>query len=307
MTTVRMQTGLTARTFLLGNGTVDDVSALRHALSDHDILSQSGGDLARLVPEARQAADDALASVTAGLLDIDLGDVLIYGWRMHDRLAKAARQTMRAPGRQEVVQLASHQLTWTKNPTIDLLVDGVRVHTFRFQLTIVFGVDVAAAVVQEGKLTALKAGDGSISATLTLEMPGGDIDLLQQERRINLHRIIKLGSGISLLPAEPDSLEPELVTMAGEPSATLKPDTGPAGGAAVKGYVVVFEGDDQSGYSAYSPDLPGVVAAGDSRQDAERLMLKAMAAHIGILRRDGRPVPEPSEATSVAILDPAAA
>ena len=28
------------------------------------------------------------------------------------------------------------------------------------------------------------------------------------------------------------------------------------------GYVVVFEGDDEVGYSAYSPDLPGVVAAG---------------------------------------------
>ena len=28
------------------------------------------------------------------------------------------------------------------------------------------------------------------------------------------------------------------------------------------GYVVVFEGDDQAGYSAYSPDLPGVVPPG---------------------------------------------
>jgi hypothetical protein len=35
----------------------------------------------------------------------------------------------------------------------------------------------------------------------------------------------------------------------------------------VKGYVVVFEGDDESGYSAYSPDLPGVIAAGESRQE----------------------------------------
>ncbi len=32
----------------------------------------------------------------------------------------------------------------------------------------------------------------------------------------------------------------------------------------MKGYVVVFEGDDASGYSAYSPDLPGVIAAGDT-------------------------------------------
>ena len=83
--------------------------------------------------------------------------------------------------------------------------------------------------------------------------------------------------------------------------------SGPAKGSAVKGYVVVFEGDDESGYSAYSPDLPGVIAAGDSRQETETLMIEAMAAHIALLRQEGQPVPEPSEAASVTILDPAAA
>jgi hypothetical protein len=42
------------------------------------------------------------------------------------------------------------------------------------------------------------------------------------------------------------------------------------------GYVVVFEGGDESGYSAYSPDLPGVIAAGDRRPETERLMIEAM-------------------------------
>ena len=37
----------------------------------------------------------------------------------------------------------------------------------------------------------------------------------------------------------------------------------------MKGYVVVFEGDDEVGYSAYSPELPGVVAAGSTRQETE--------------------------------------
>jgi hypothetical protein len=202
MTTATTQTGLTARTFLLGGGTEDDVAVLRHALSEHGVISQCGGELTRLVPEARQAADDALASVTAGLLDLDLGDVLIYGWRTHDRLVNAAKQTMRAPGRQEVVQLGSHQVSWTKQPTVDLLLDDVRVHTFHFQLTIVFEVDVASAIVEQGKLTALKAGDGSVAGTLTLRMPGGDIRLLQQKQNINLHVIVHLGSGIPLLRTE---------------------------------------------------------------------------------------------------------
>lgn len=75
----------------------------------------------------------------------------------------------------------------------------------------------------------------------------------------------------------------------------------------MKGYVVVFEGDEQVGYSAYSPDLLGVVAAGATRNETERLMLEALAEHIARLRQAGAPVPEPVDADSVTIMDPAAA
>lgn len=75
----------------------------------------------------------------------------------------------------------------------------------------------------------------------------------------------------------------------------------------MRGYVVVFEGDDKSGYSAYSPDLPGVVAAGDSRLGTEQLMREAMIEHLAQLRRTGQDVPEPADAVDVTILDPAAA
>jgi predicted RNase H-like HicB family nuclease len=71
--------------------------------------------------------------------------------------------------------------------------------------------------------------------------------------------------------------------------------------------VVVFEGDDETGYSAYAPDLPGVVAAGPTHIETEQLMLEAMAEHIALLRQAGQPVPEPADANSVMILDPAAA
>jgi predicted RNase H-like HicB family nuclease len=78
-------------------------------------------------------------------------------------------------------------------------------------------------------------------------------------------------------------------------------------GAVVRGYVVVFEGNDEEGYSAYSPDLPGVVAAGSTRQETKQLMVEAMAEHIAMLREVGQPVPEPSDSDSVTVLDPTAA
>ena len=57
-------------------------------------------------------------------------------------------------------------------------------------------------------------------------------------------------------------------------------------------YVVVIEKGETS-FGAYSPDLPGCVAVGETLEDAERLMREAIALHIESLRTHGEPVPEP--------------
>jgi predicted RNase H-like HicB family nuclease len=73
------------------------------------------------------------------------------------------------------------------------------------------------------------------------------------------------------------------------------------------GYLVVLEGDDASGFSAYSPDLPGVIAAAETLEECEALMREAIAFHIEGLIADGDPVPPPSNAAGVIFVDPAAA
>lgn len=200
MTSATPQTGLTVRTFLVGEKPGDDPGQLRQLLSDHDVLKQCGGDLARLTRQGREAAEEQLASAAAGLLELDLGDLLIYGWRTRERVVKAARQTRQTPGRREIVQLGTHRITSAHDPTIDLLVDGVKVHTFRFQLTMVFDIEVAALVIWNGLLTALKTGDCEATGSLSLEMPGEDVDLVKARRKISPHLIITIGHGIPLLP-----------------------------------------------------------------------------------------------------------
>lgn len=202
MTSPATQNGLTVRTFLLGSGPEDGTTRIQRLLSDNNVVGRCGGDLTRLTQQGRQAAEEQLASVTAGLLDLDLGDLLIYGWRTRERLILAAWQTRQIPGRQDIVQLGTHRITSAYEPTIELLIDGVKVHTFRFQLTVIFDINVVALIVRDGLLTGLKAGDGTVTGTLTLAMPGGDIDLLRQQRKINLHLIVNVGHGIPLLPAD---------------------------------------------------------------------------------------------------------
>ena len=48
----------------------------------------------------------------------------------------------------------------------------------------------------------------------------------------------------------------------------------------------------EGNYSAYSPDLPGCIATGDTREEAEQNMYEAMKMHVDGLIEDGLPVPE---------------
>jgi len=174
---------------------------MRHRLSEHDLLGAVGSDLSRLTQLGREAAEEQLASATASLLNLDLGDLLIYAWRIHHRLIEAANRTVQAPGREELVQLGSERITATRHPTIELLVDGVKVHTFRFELSVIFDMEVAVLIVRGGQLTGLKAGGCTVACTLTLQLPGGDLELLSQQQTINPHVIVNASQGIPLLPA----------------------------------------------------------------------------------------------------------
>jgi predicted RNase H-like HicB family nuclease len=45
-------------------------------------------------------------------------------------------------------------------------------------------------------------------------------------------------------------------------------------------------------FSSYSPDLPGCVASGETREEVEANMYEAIKMHIEGLREDGLPIPE---------------
>ncbi len=58
-------------------------------------------------------------------------------------------------------------------------------------------------------------------------------------------------------------------------------------------YLVVIE-ETETGFSAYSPDLPGCISTGSTRQDVEENMREAIAFHLDGLRLDGLNIPHPS-------------
>ena len=62
-------------------------------------------------------------------------------------------------------------------------------------------------------------------------------------------------------------------------------------------YLIIIEKTD-TGYSAYSPDLPGCVSTGVTREDIERNMQEAIEFHLDGLREEGYLVPEPTSASA---------
>jgi predicted RNase H-like HicB family nuclease len=61
----------------------------------------------------------------------------------------------------------------------------------------------------------------------------------------------------------------------------------------VKKYLIVVE-RAASGYSAYSPDLPGCGATGATAEEAESNIREAIQFHIDGLKQEGFEIPEPS-------------
>jgi predicted RNase H-like HicB family nuclease len=58
-------------------------------------------------------------------------------------------------------------------------------------------------------------------------------------------------------------------------------------------YTVVYEKGERN-WSAYSPDVPGCVAAAETREELEVLFREALEFHLEGLLEEGEPLPEPT-------------
>jgi len=57
-------------------------------------------------------------------------------------------------------------------------------------------------------------------------------------------------------------------------------------------YLVIIEKTD-NGFSAYVPDLPGCIAAGETHEETEELIYEAVEAHLEMMTESGEPAPKP--------------
>ncbi len=159
-------------------------------------IAQSGV-LGKLSNEFFGHLRQQLSDATFGLLDIDLGSLLVDGWRAHRTLVAAARSTMDRPGSVELVELARHEFAVTHQPAIDISVNGVLIGTIRLDLTLKLAIDALLGKVSQGRLVELQIGRCTATAKLAAEA----VPLASGELRLDPSILVRLGTGLALLPA----------------------------------------------------------------------------------------------------------
>lgn len=60
----------------------------------------------------------------------------------------------------------------------------------------------------------------------------------------------------------------------------------------VKRYPVIIE-ETSTGFSAYSPDVPGCISVGETEESALQNFREALTEHFEAMREVGEPIPEP--------------
>jgi hypothetical protein len=201
MTTAIAAQPFTVSTFLFGEDQ-DTEQALAQALHEHGVLGFMGTTLEHISEDGREAASNQVAAVAHGLLDLDLGDLVIAGWRKQGQLAAAAERTAANPGTSELVELATHRVSSVHHPYVELLINDRRVTTVNFELDLQIEVKALVATERDGHLVRLHSGDCDLSATLTAE----GVRLASRRRQFDLPLAVRwplllhLGGGTDPLP-----------------------------------------------------------------------------------------------------------
>jgi hypothetical protein len=185
---------LTAADLLFGSSQDAHEALTRHVMSSGRAFATA---LARLPRVTREAAAREAAVAAAGLLKVDLMEVLVSGWREHRDIYSAARRTLVTPGSKELVGLAPHRVSTVQQPAVSILVDGHRVHTLQLGLSIIFEVTGLVAGISAGRLAAVHAGRGEIGVALTIH----ELEVLTKRSHLELPGVRALKSGFRLLPA----------------------------------------------------------------------------------------------------------
>jgi hypothetical protein len=187
---------LTARTLLFGDAAGSPALLLPTTPGWRQVRAGLAGALRSVSAAGRDLVDRQLAAAIDGVLGVDVGGVVVGGWRKHHSLLAAARATKDDPGKAESVALAAHDITSSYHPYVEVAVNGVALARAHVDLGISLEIDGVVAIVSQAKLVALQGG--GIAAAITLGCEGHQL-ASRRVAGIDPMVAVALGAGIPLL------------------------------------------------------------------------------------------------------------
>ena len=115
------------------------------------------------------AALQEIAKKVPDLLRIDVGKVLVGGWKKSEELRRYADPEQYRPDETILVELIEHSIRSSHAPHLDFLIRDTQVSRIDFELDMKIDVDGAVLTIRDGKIWALSVGACVASGELTCE------------------------------------------------------------------------------------------------------------------------------------------
>jgi hypothetical protein len=168
------------------------------ALAERAVAKKPGSkQLAQLGQVGRASLGRQLVDALRTVLDEDIMSLLLKGWAKHRGLVEAAAETAREPDAERLVALAEHRITLALDPTVDVLLDGVRLVTLVCRVEVIFDVGKVEAVVRAGRLVQAHAGHSAVTASTAVE----DHEIARRTHEWPVELVLPLGAGVDLTGA----------------------------------------------------------------------------------------------------------
>jgi len=128
-------------------------------------------------------------------LDIEIQDILVWGWRKRNEIRQYRDQRKYPPGETQIVPLLEHSVVSKHNPTIKLMANQKELHKFKFDIVLQLKMKGVMLGIRGGKIMEIMVG--SCSGSGSVQYAG--ITILERKTApLNLPATIMLGEGISI-------------------------------------------------------------------------------------------------------------
>lgn len=142
------------------------------------------------------ALNGALKKALMTALDIALDDVLGQAWSGWHDMRKFADPQQTPPDDVNVVPITNHTIESEYKPEVDVVVNGIAVHTFPFHVSVTLDVQGGNLVVQRGMIQEIRLASLKLGGAVKLR----DRTLLQKDvGEIDVPGVMRLARPIAIL------------------------------------------------------------------------------------------------------------